>query len=166
MGNHELIFNTEKVTAAVSREGDRYSVTVDGKRYELRRIAPGLFGYLGDGSRIVLAAIHYKGTCYLDINSIQIEITESGSEDSAGGAADLHAGQKDKIFAPMPGKIVKIMVSVGEEVDLKQPMVIVEAMKMENQVNSRAKGKVKAIHFKAGDQVDTEHPIIELDILE
>jgi biotin carboxyl carrier protein len=43
-------------------------------------------------------------------------------------------------------------------------MVIVEAMKMENQVNSRAKGKVKAVNFSAGDQVDTETPIIELDI--
>ncbi len=48
----------------------------------------------------------------------------------------------------------------------KQPMVIVEAMKMENQVNSKAKGTVKAVNFAAGDQVDTETPIIELDLAE
>jgi biotin carboxyl carrier protein len=66
----------------------------------------------------------------------------------------------------MPGKIVKIMVAVGDEVTEKQPMVIVEAMKMENQVNCRAKGKVKAVNFAPGDQVDTESPIIELELEE
>lgn len=166
MGSHELIFNSEKVTAVVSSEGDQFSVTVDGKLIELRRIGPGLFGYLSGNKRSVLAAVRHKGVCYLDIDSIQIEMSEPGSEDFTGGSADLHAGQKDKIFAPMPGKIVKIMVAVGEAVEIKQPMVIVEAMKMENQVNSRAKGTVRAIHFKAGDQVDTERPIIELDTLE
>jgi len=45
-------------------------------------------------------------------------------------------------------------------------MVIVEAMKMENQVNAKAKGKVKAVNFAVGDQVDTETPIIELEIEE
>ena len=48
----------------------------------------------------------------------------------------------------------------------KQPLVIVEAMKMENQVNAKAKGKVKKVNFAAGDQVDTEKPIIELEIAE
>jgi biotin carboxyl carrier protein len=43
-------------------------------------------------------------------------------------------------------------------------MVIVEAMKMENQVNAKAGGTVKAINFAPGDQVDTESPIIELDL--
>ena len=74
------------------------------------------------------------------------------------------AGEKDKILAPMPGKIVKIQVAMGDEVTEKQPMVIVEAMKMEHQVMARANGKVKAINFADGDQVDTESPIIELEL--
>ena len=45
-------------------------------------------------------------------------------------------------------------------------MVIVEAMKRENQVNSRANGTVKAVNFAVGDQVDTETPIIELELAE
>jgi biotin carboxyl carrier protein len=66
----------------------------------------------------------------------------------------------------MPGKIVKIMAEVGGDVREKQALVIVEAMKMENPVLARAKGKVKAIHFAVGDQVDTESPIIELELEE
>ena len=48
----------------------------------------------------------------------------------------------------------------------KQPLVIVEAMKMENSVLCRANGTVRAVNFAAGDQVDTETPIIELEIAE
>jgi biotin carboxyl carrier protein len=166
VAKHELIFDSESITATVTRDGDHISVEVEGKPYELRQIGPGLYGYVSNGSRSVVAAVRHKGVCYLDIDSVQIELSEPGSEDFARGAADQHAGQKDKIFAPMPGKIVKIMVAVGDKVEIKQPMVIVEAMKMENQVNSRAKGTVRAVNFKAGDQVDTERPIIELDIVE
>ena len=106
-----------------------------------------------------------KDVYYIDVDSVLLEAREPSAEGFAGGAGD-QAAVKDKIFAPMPGKIVKIMVAVGDEVDIKQPMVIVEAMKMENQVNAKAKGKVKAVNFAVGDQVDTETPIIELDIEE
>jgi biotin carboxyl carrier protein len=64
----------------------------------------------------------------------------------------------------MPGKIVKLLVGEGEKVAEKQPMVIVEAMKMENQVNSPSAGTVRKINFMDGDQVGTEIPIIELEI--
>lgn len=164
MAKHELSFESEKITADVTRDGDQFSVLVGSKKYEFRRLAPSLFLCLHDGIRSTVAAIYRTGVCYLDIDSLQLEVSEAGADTFAGGSADPHAGAKDKIFAPMPGKIVKIMVSVGDAVTLKQPMVIVEAMKMENQVNARADGTVKAIHFAAGDQVDTERPIIELEL--
>ncbi len=113
----------------------------------------------------MVAAVKHKGIYYVDVDAIQFELTDAADESVNAGAGD-HAGAKDKIFAPMPGKIVKIMVAVGDEVDIKQPMVIVEAMKMENQVNARAKGRVKAVNFAAGDQVDTERAIIELELAE
>jgi biotin carboxyl carrier protein len=165
MAKHELVFDTQHTIASVARVGERFTVTIDGTAYELRKISPGLFKITGGASNGLVAAVRHKGICYVDIESVQFELTEPGSQDFAGGAAD-HAGAKDKIFAPMPGKIVKIMVAVGDEVEVKQPMVIVEAMKMENQVNSRAKGRVRNVNFKAGDQVNTEQPIIELDIVE
>ncbi|MCH8026710.1 MAG: hypothetical protein IID63_01145 [candidate division Zixibacteria bacterium] len=64
----------------------------------------------------------------------------------------------------MPGKIVKLLVKVGDRVSEKQPLMIVEAMKMENQVNSPAAGIVKAVNASVGDQVDTVSAIIELDL--
>jgi len=86
------------------------------------------------------------------------------SDDNGFGGGAGSVGEKDKVYAPMPGKVVKLLVKEGDEVTKKQPLVIVEAMKMENQVNSPSDGKVKKINFADGDQVDTDTPIIELDI--
>ncbi len=75
----------------------------------------------------------------------------------------LEFGAKDQVSTPMPGKVVKILVEVGEKVALKQPLVIVESMKMENELKSPANGTVKSIHFAAGDLVGTDQPIIKIE---
>jgi biotin carboxyl carrier protein len=67
------------------------------------------------------------------------------------------------VCAPMPGKILKILVSEGEKVRKKQSLAIVEAMKMEHEIKSSIDGFVKKINFKEEDMVDTEEPIVELE---
>ncbi len=63
-------------------------------------------------------------------------------------------GGKQLITAPMPGKVVKILVKEGEEVEGKQGVIIIEAMKMENEFKSKATGKVKEVFVSEGDVVD------------
>ncbi|MFH1686571.1 MAG: biotin/lipoyl-containing protein, partial [bacterium] len=145
------------------REGDVLVVTVGETRFELTPAGDSLFSTNVNGSRCLVGVAEHQGTYYVDIDSVLLEVKEP-SEDGFAGGAGGQLGEKDKIYAPMPGKIVKIQVAVGDAVVEKQPMVIVEAMKMENQVISRAAGTVKAVNFAAGDQVDTESPIIELEL--
>ena len=71
-------------------------------------------------------------------------------------------GARDEITAPMPGKLVKILVKEGETVQAKQPLVIVESMKMENEIKSPVAARVKSIHFKPGDLVKPGQAIIKL----
>ena len=75
----------------------------------------------------------------------------------------LEYGSKDQVSTPMPGKIVKILVKEGDRVTLKQPLVIVESMKMENELKSPSNGVIKSIHFAAGDLVGTGQPIIRIE---
>jgi len=63
----------------------------------------------------------------------------------------------------MPGKVIKVQVTVGESVRKNQTLVIVEAMKMENEIRSAIEGVVRKIHVAAGDLVDPERPMIELE---
>lgn len=71
---------------------------------------------------------------------------------------------KKAICAPMPGKILKILVEKGEMVRKNQSLAIVEAMKMEHEIKASIEGFVKKINFKEDDLVDTEEPILELEL--
>jgi acetyl-CoA carboxylase biotin carboxylase subunit len=75
----------------------------------------------------------------------QPRFAEHGTSAVAGG-----------LTAPMPGKVVKVLVTCGQEVAANTPLVILEAMKMEHTVRAPAAGTVRAIHVAAGDQVDTD----------
>ncbi len=61
---------------------------------------------------------------------------------------------KQTLTAPMPGKVVKVLVAVGDEVVEGQGLVVVEAMKMENEMKSPRDGKVVEIHVREGQAVE------------
>jgi acetyl-CoA/propionyl-CoA carboxylase biotin carboxyl carrier protein len=71
---------------------------------------------------------------------------------SSGGAAGGGAGS-GSIEAPMQGTIVKVLVEVGQQVEAGAGIVVLEAMKMENQINAETAGTVKEIKVAAGDTV-------------
>ncbi len=76
-----------------------------------------------------------------------------------------HAGDfrtADEVATPMPGKIVKILAAVGDTVKVKQPLVIVESMKMENEIRSPIDGIVESVNFAEGDLVQPGQSIIDL----
>ena len=67
------------------------------------------------------------------------------------------------VTSPMPGKILRILVKEGESVKTGQGLVVLEAMKMENEIPAPKDGVVKKILVKEGDTVDTGQPLIELE---
>ncbi|MBU2055562.1 MAG: acetyl-CoA carboxylase biotin carboxyl carrier protein subunit [Proteobacteria bacterium] len=60
-----------------------------------------------------------------------------------------------EVKAPMPGKILEILVNVGDEVNEDDELILLEAMKMENPIYAPAGGTVKEIKIKANDSVET-----------
>ncbi len=66
------------------------------------------------------------------------------------------------VTAPMPGKILRILVKEGEQVKTGQGLLILEAMKMENEIPAPKDGVVKRILVKEGDTVNTGDPMIEI----
>ena len=71
-------------------------------------------------------------------------------------------GDKSKLFPPMPGKVVKVLVKEGDMVGKRQKLVIVEAMKMENPVVAPFAAEVVRVNCAEGQLVDTENVLIEL----
>lgn len=67
------------------------------------------------------------------------------------------------VIAPMPGLVVRINASVGDEVQAGQGLVVMEAMKMENELRAKAAGRVKAILVPVGKAVEKGTVLIELE---
>jgi acetyl-CoA/propionyl-CoA carboxylase, biotin carboxylase, biotin carboxyl carrier protein len=82
------------------------------------------------------------------------------SASAAGGAA---GGGSGKIAVPMQGTIVKVLVEVGQAVEAGQSVVVLEAMKMENQIEADKSGTVKAINVKPGDTVGAGDVVVVIE---
>lgn len=72
-------------------------------------------------------------------------------------------GGDDKLAAGMPGKIVKILVNKGDVVKATQPILIMEAMKMENEMRAPDNTRIKDILVKAGDSVESGQTLITFE---
>lgn len=75
-------------------------------------------------------------------------------------AGEIGAG---KLNAPMPGKILEIMVEEGDEVALGEPVAILEAMKMENELKAPVSGNVTTVAVDKGDSLDKNELILEIE---
>lgn len=81
----------------------------------------------------------------------------AGSSGKAGGAADK------LITSPMPGRVLKVLVNEGDEIHAGKPLVVVEAMKMENELAALHDGKVKKVYVTPGTAVEGGAKLVELE---
>jgi acetyl/propionyl-CoA carboxylase alpha subunit len=116
-----------------------------------------------DGKSHKAYVIDNDANLIVQIDGRIISLIRTGGEKKSFATGDHEFGAKDRVMSPMPGKVVKILVEVGETVKTRQPLVIVESMKMENEIKSPADGTITAINFKDGDLVGTGQPIILLE---
>ncbi|HZK01804.1 MAG TPA: acetyl-CoA carboxylase biotin carboxyl carrier protein subunit [Anaerovoracaceae bacterium] len=69
----------------------------------------------------------------------------------------------NKITAPLPGLIWDVLVEVGQKVEINEPLLVLEAMKMQNEIFSDYAGVVKSIPVNKGDNVNTGDVLIEVE---
>jgi len=84
-------------------------------------------------------------------------------EDVYTGIDSPDGGGDGLIFSPMPGKVVKINVKPGDEVKKGEVLLIVEAMKMENNIIAPKDGKIEKVNVKAGKMVDGSKPVLVME---
>lgn len=155
-------------TVSVVRKGTLLHVDVDGKTHvvDARRVGESVISMLvqaGDGgsaTRSVDASFAHRGTngdldVHLDGRTIPLQIRPAGSfgrqkKEGAGGSTT----GPQRITAPMPGKVVRVLVKPGDQVTARQGLVVVEAMKMENELRAARDGRVKDIAVREGQSVD------------
>src|SRR4029079_12968167 len=92
---------------------------------------------------------------HLDGRTIPVQIRPAGSfgRQKKQGAGTTGAGPQ-RALAPMPGKVVRVLVKPGDEVKARQGLVVVEAMKMESEIASPKAGRIKEIAVETGITVE------------
>jgi biotin carboxyl carrier protein len=149
---------TKKRVVELEREGSGYRVSLHGESVmaDAVQIAPNTISVLLDGH-----AFEVHVTPSLD-GKIKLQ---SGPHEFAAeihdprawrgwrhGAAEAEGRQQ--IVAPMPGKVIRVLVRAGEEVQAGQGLLVVEAMKMQNEIRSPKAGKVERLQVKEGQNVN------------
>ena len=104
-----------------------------------------------------------RGKLAFTASGKQFSFDTGSRDDDSAVAARASAGAGGTIKAPMPGNVVKVMVAEGDEVSVGTSLVVVEAMKMENEVRSPVDGVVRKVNVAAGDSVGTTEAMIEIE---
>jgi biotin carboxyl carrier protein len=168
----EIELNGRNRTVSIERAGnDRYRVTVDGVADTVDAQRSGESGvtllfpeHAHESVAIQFAPgraagelLAYLGGRHLAV-SVNGRRTGRGAADSGGAA---HGEQK--VLAPMPGRVVRVLVSPGDEVERRQPLVVVEAMKMEHELRSPKAGRVKDVSVTPGNSVEAGRVLVVIE---
>jgi biotin carboxyl carrier protein len=163
---YEFIINGKQHAISIEKDNPgtsaEFKASIDGKSvaFSYSKISPDsyvlLFGK--ENKKIYASSANGQLFVHLDGKVITLDKVLTDKKNIASDSGDF--GAKDRIISPMPGRIVKILVKEGDRIVIKQPLAIVESMKMENEVKSPTNGTIKSIHFKAGDLVEAGKPII------
>jgi acetyl/propionyl-CoA carboxylase alpha subunit len=135
--------DVRSVSFARINEGARYSAIVDGRPYDIfAEEGPTDYHILVDGVRVIVG-------------------TQTGRKGGGGELDDDLTGEWI-LKSPMAGVVREVRVVADDEVEEDQVLVVVEAMKMQNELRARRAGQVKAVYVSVGQRVDQGTPLLVL----
>jgi biotin carboxyl carrier protein len=157
---YEVEIGGRRLQVVVTRSGDGFAVAVDGctRRVDAARIDAHTLSLLVDSvssNEVSIATDPLSGLLDVHVGATPVAVTLNGRrrwsrKDEGGGPAS----GPQRLVAPMPGKVVRVLVTAGDPVAARQPVVVVEAMKMENELRASRDGTVAEIHVREGMSVD------------
>lgn len=146
----------------VQRVDGRFVVTVDGRQHvvDAQRVDRQTMSLLigkekAVQSHTVTFAIEpVTKQLVVGMGAVAVPVALNGRRHSGRKDETAHGAGPQRIVAPMPGKIVKVLVNKGDPVQARQPLVVIEAMKMENELRAAGAGAVAELHVQEGQSVD------------
>ncbi len=149
----------------------KQTAIVNGRAYEVNgdegaaivEVRPGVYSIL-DGPRSVEVRVVANGdgyTVYVNGTRCEVDVFDPRDRRSTPASAGGHGPQR--VAAPMPGKVIRTLVEVGAEVSKGEGLVVVEAMKMQNEMKSPKAGRVVELRVRAGATVSAGEVLVVVD---
>jgi len=157
------------IVELIYQDGDQIKVAVDNTVYELdiAMVEEGIYSVLLDNKSFNLELIRNgsskKYTVNTYLNTYEVEIIDAEAKYLRTRKKNMFGEEENNVFSPMPGKIVKIPVKMGDAVKKGETVIIVSAMKMESEFKAKKEGIVKEILVREDDTVDGNQLLIRLE---
>ena len=155
---YEVLLDGKTRVVELARENGGWKITLDGNLLDANavEVVPNTFSVLLNGrSHQVRVAPRSDGslTLHTGLREYRAEVTDPRSWRGRRHGA-LAAEGRQQIAAPMPGKVVRLLVRQGDTVEAGQGLVVVEAMKMQNEIRSPKSGKILKLCAAEGQAVN------------
>ncbi len=146
------------------RSGE-YKAMIEDKEYAFSasNISPNEFSILIGNKNMKVFVAESDDTVFVHIGGKIAQLNKPNINGSGVGGPGVEFEATDEISTPMPGKVVKILISKGDKVETGQSLLIVESMKMENEIKSPIDGEVVSVNYSDGDLVEPGQIIIKLN---
>lgn len=155
---YEVLISGKTRSVEVQRESGSWRITLDGKPVtaDVSEIDLHTFSILLNGqSHEIRVTPSVGGTLHLQARSHEFtaEVIDPRAW-RAGRRTGAEAEGRQQILAPMPGKVVRVLVKPGDRVETRQGLFVVEAMKMQNEIRSPKSGTVERVLAQEGQNVN------------
>ncbi|HEX6802163.1 MAG TPA: biotin/lipoyl-containing protein [Terriglobales bacterium] len=154
---YEVSIDGKNYRLELEREGGRWLCRLDGREIQMDAVLARIdvISVLIDGKAYEVKRERTATDMHLWVGSARYEavLRDPRSLRSRKGGASDEKGPR-KLLAPMPGKIVRVLVAEKAEVEGGQGILVVEAMKMQNELKSPKKGVIQKLAVKDGDNVN------------
>jgi len=154
-----------QVRVDVRGQAGRYTVVIDGQAWDVdaRAEAGGFMSLLAGGKSHAAALERRPGgyTVHLREDTIDVELVPAAPGTAA--PAKRTAAGPSRVTAPMPGRLVRILVQPGQQVRAGEGLVVMEAMKMENELRAPRAGRVAEVHVRERQAVEMGALLVVLD---
>lgn len=141
-----------------------YKITIAGQTYdvEVGDLSTSPVNVTVDGTTYQVELPASSAGQAASIPSLSAPKTVAPTPQATARPAVPTTGGDGVVRSPMPGKILRVNVSVGDVVTKGQPLLVLESMKMENTISSSIDGTVSAVHVVAGDAVQHGQTLVEI----
>ncbi len=157
----------KQIPVGIERKGGKFQLTIGDRSFTVDsiRTGPQSLSLIIDGlsCEVGLERAGNSYTVHFFDHTVDLELVEEGkfhASEIPGPAS--HTGPV-RMPAPMPGKIVKVNVHEGDRVQEGQSLIIMEAMKMQNDIKAPRSGVVSRIHAKEGEPVSMSQILVVLE---
>ena len=140
----------------IEREDGLYAVTVDGVRHlvDAQKLESDFYSLILEGKSYEVSVAPDKDTYLVRHGGFETSVRVADPARTARQRLGVAEGPQ-RIESVMPGKVVRVLVKAGDEVVEGQGLVVIEAMKMENEIESPKDGKVTAVEVEPGQAVES-----------